>query len=402
VSLLTAGRDKPYALGLAAALLQRGIAFEFIGSDELDARELNDTSLIRVYNLRGDQTAEAPLFRKAFRVLTYYCRLLAYAARTRSELLHILWNNKFELFDRTVLMLYYRSLGKKVILTVHNVNAAKRDRVDSLLNRLSLKIQYRLTDHIFVHTEKMRAELQEDFGVPSSRISLIPFGINNTLPKSTLQAAGAKQRMGVDPTHRTILFFGNIAPYKGLEYLVHSIGILSQERTNYRLIVAGRPKGSDSYWQEIRSDIARLGLRENIIERIEYIPDEEVEVYFKAADVLVLPYTHIFQSGVLFLGYSFGLPVVAADVGSLAEDIVEGRTGFLFSPRDATDLARALRVYFESPLFREISIRRRDIETYANERYSWNKVGEITEDVYRKLLGRETFHGPPACPTAAE
>ena len=66
----------------------------------------------------------------------------------------------------------------------------------------------------------------------------------------------------------------------------------------------------------------------------EFIPDEETEIYFKAADVLVLPYRHIYQSGVLFLGYSFGLPVLAADVGSLKDEIVEGKTGFVFRPED--------------------------------------------------------------------
>ena len=64
---------------------------------------------------------------------------------------------------------------------------------------------------------------------------------------------------------------------------------------------------------------------DRVIAKIEYVPDEETELYFKAADVLILPYTHVFQSGVLFLGYSFGLPAIAADVGSLKEEIIEGR-----------------------------------------------------------------------------
>ena len=80
--------------------------------------------------------------------------------------------------------------------------------------------------------------------------------------------------------------------------------------------------------------------------RAEYIPDEETELYFKAADVLVLPYRHIYQSGVLFLGYSFGLPVLAADVGTLKDEIIEGKTGFVFRPEDPVDLASAIERYF--------------------------------------------------------
>src|SRR5208337_1565687 len=100
--------------------------------------------------------------------------------------------------------------------------------------------------------------------------------------------------------------------------------------------------------------------RQRVLLRADFIPDEETEVYFKAADVLVLPYRHIYQSGVLFLGYSFGLPVVAADVGSLKDDIVEGNTGFVFRPEDPVDLARTIQRYFASDLFADLKSRRQE------------------------------------------
>ena len=127
-------------------------------------------------------------------------------------------------------------------------------------------------------------------------------------------------------------------------------------------------------------------VRNHVIERIEHIPDEEVEVYFKAADVLVVPYVHIFQSGVPFLAYSFGLPVIATDVGSLREDIIEGRTGFVCQPQDSYDLARTIEKYFKSDLFKDLENRRSEIKNYANERYSWDKVAAITTGVYSRLL----------------
>jgi glycosyltransferase involved in cell wall biosynthesis len=109
-------------------------------------------------------------------------------------------------------------------------------------------------------------------------------------------------------------------------------------------------------------------------------------VYFKAADVLVLPYTHVFQSGVLFLGYSFGLPAIAADVGNLKEEIIEGETGFIFKPRDPVDLARKIDNYFNSELFGDLENRRDQIRKHANEQYSWDKVAAITNAVYSNLL----------------
>jgi glycosyltransferase involved in cell wall biosynthesis len=123
--------------------------------------------------------------------------------------------------------------------------------------------------------------------------------------------------------------------------------------------------------------------------RAEYIPDEDTELYFKAADVLVLPYRYIYQSGVLFLGYSFGLPVLAADVGSLKEEIVEGKTGFVFRAEDCDDLAATIERYFASDLFANLSARRPQIISYAIEQHSWDVVGQITMKVYSDLLAAD-------------
>jgi len=101
-----------------------------------------------------------------------------------------------------------------------------------------------------------------------------------------------------------------------------------------------------------------------------------------------LPYAHIFQSGVLFLAYGFGLPVIVSDVGSMREDVIEGRTGFVCKPQDPADLAKQIQRYFSSDLYQNLPERRADIKTYASERYSWAKVGEITRGVYSELLSK--------------
>jgi glycosyltransferase involved in cell wall biosynthesis len=386
IALLTGGGDKPYALGLATALASEDVFVEFIGSDDLDVPALRKNSQVRFLNLRGDQRPDAAPSVKALRVLRYYARLICYATTAKPKVFHILWNNKFELFDRTLLLLYYKLLGKRLVLTAHNVNARKRDASDSLLNRISLRIQYRLSDHIFVHTERMKREFLSDFGIQERKVSVIPFGINNTVPNTALTTLKAKQQLGLSRNDKTILFFGNIAPYKGVEYLVSAFAEILKKDGSYRLIIAGKPKGSDDYWKQLQRTLEQSGFRNRAIEKIEYVPDEETELYFKAADVLVLPYTRIFQSGVLFLGYSFGLPAIAADVGALKEEIMEGRTGFVFKLGDSSDLARTIGRYFESELFRNLESRRFEIKEYAKDRYSWNKVAALTVAVYSRLL----------------
>jgi glycosyltransferase involved in cell wall biosynthesis len=386
VSLLTAGRDRPYALGLAAALAAAGVQFDFIGSNEVDGPELHTSPQIHFLNLRGDQSVDAGLLKKMIRVLAYYRRLLGYAMTAKPKVFHILWNNKFELFDRTALMLFYKLLGKKIVFTAHNVNAGVRDANDSWLNRATLKFQYRRCDHIFLHTEKMKAELVAGYGVPETKATVIPFGINSTVPDTALTTAEARQRLGLGEPEKTLLFFGNIAPYKGVEFLVDAFIRMAGRAENYRLIIAGRPKGSEDYWAGLLAKINASPVRDKIILKIEYVPDAETEIYFKAADVLILPYIHVFQSGVLFLGYNFGLPSIAADVGALKEEIVAGETGFVFRPQDSADLAATIEKYFASELYRHLDRKRQLIRDYANERYSWTKVGEITKRVYADLL----------------
>jgi len=386
VALLTGGGDKPYALGITAALSAAGIRIDFIGSDDLNVPEVVGNPRVNFLNLRGDQRSEASPIAKMRRILRYYVRLISYAATAKPKLFHILWNNKFQLFDRTLLMLYYKLLGEKIVLTAHNVNAGKRDFNDSWLNRFSLKIQYNLSNHVFVHTNGMKQELISDFRIPAGKVSVIPFGINNTVPSTSLSSAQARRQLSISEGDKTLLFFGNIAPYKGLEYLISAFTELSSKDRSYRLIIVGKPKGSGGYWKQIHQEIARGGIRDRVIERIEYIPDEETELFFKAADVLILPYNHVFQSGVLFLGYGFGLPAIASDVGTLKEEIMEGQTGFVFKPQDSSDLARKVDEYFKSELFRNLKTRRAEIKAYANERYSWDKVAAVTTSVYSRLL----------------
>jgi D-inositol-3-phosphate glycosyltransferase len=394
VALLTGGGDRHYAFGLATALISKEVNVDFIGGDEVDSAEMHSTPGLNFFNLRKHVRRDAHFLEKASRTVMYYVRLMLYATTAKPKVFHILWNNRFEHFDRTILMLYYKLLGKQIVLTAHNVNAGARDGADTKLNRLTLKIQYRLASHIFVHTEKMRAELIDKFRIRETVVSVIEYGINNAIPNTDLAPEEAKARLGINAWEKTILFFGNLAPYKGVEYLISAFEeVASESGSSYRLIVTGRPKkGCEEYVEQIQYSLHSSVLQPRTISRIELIPDEDVELYFKAADVLVLPYVHIFQSGVLFLGYSFGLPAIVTDVGSLRESIIEGVTGFVCRPNDATDLASAIRKYFSSSLYASLGSRRREIRDYMEERHSWAAVGADTRAIYAKLLEPLELH----------
>src|ERR1700733_14959268 len=125
VGLLTGCQDRHYAYGLAMALASKNERLDVIGSDSVDSPELHSTPNLRFLNFRGQQKQESKFADKLSKLLVYYARLIRYTARANPQILHILWNNKLELFDRTLLMLYYKTRGKKIALTAHNVNKAR-------------------------------------------------------------------------------------------------------------------------------------------------------------------------------------------------------------------------------------------------------------------------------------
>jgi glycosyltransferase involved in cell wall biosynthesis len=238
--------------------------------------------------------------------------------------------------------------------------------------------------------------------VPPDKISVIPFGLNETFPSSGLTPKEARQRLQLPPGAKTILFFGRIAPYKGLEYLVSAFAELVRKDDSLRLIIAGKiESGCSAYWDNTQCSIGANGIIERTVERIGWIPDDEVEVYFKASDVVVIPYTNIFQSGVPFLAYSFGLPVIATDVGSLKEDVMDGKTGYICKPHDSADLAKSIEKYFSSQMFEQLEFRRPEIRSWARERHSWASVAGLTKDVYKLVHKQPRILASSRNPTLA-
>lgn len=387
VALLTGGFDAHYACGLATTLASKGVRVDLIGGAGVDCPEMHGSAKLRFLDLYWDSRTDAGRLGRLLQVLAFYARLLRYAWSADAKIFHILWNNKFQYIDRTLLMLYYRLLGKRVVLTAHNVNAAKRDASDSFLNRLTLTIQYRLADGIFVHTERMKQELVDDFGVEKDSVTTVTHPINIAIPRTNLTPAEARDRLGIDRLEKVVLFFGSVRPYKGLEDLVAAFQRVAATRSDCRLLIAGDPKkGAEAYLEGVRRQVSTGVAPERVTQHYQYVADSEIEVYFKAADVLALPYRDIYQSGVLFVGYTFGLPAIAADVGSFREDIVEGSTGFLCRPNDTASMAETLERFFESDLCRELSSRRQGIADFASARYSWNNLGDATCRTYGTLV----------------
>jgi D-inositol-3-phosphate glycosyltransferase len=386
ISILNAGQQTDYLYGIVSGLSKiPSLEIEVVDSDS-SLGVLNTFPRTTLYNLRGDNLSIQSIFAKAWRISTYYVRLLWYTMLTPSEIFHIQWENSISLFDRTVLVLYYKLFGKKLIYTAHNIYKGARDGRTSFLQYSSLKIMYHLMDCVIVHTQKMKDELCSLFRVSPDNVVVIPHGINNRIPRSGLTQMEARGKLGLESTAHAILFFGQIDEYKGIEKLIVASSLLVRENPDVVLMVVGKPKRQLHYAVQLKSQAAKILPEKNALFRLQFIPVGEVETYFAAADCLVLPYQSIFQSGVLFLAYRFGVPIIATDVGSFREDIIEGETGFICKPDDADDLAEKLQIFFNSPLFRMRDQTRARIIAFAEQKYSWSDIGRQTYEVYSRVL----------------
>jgi D-inositol-3-phosphate glycosyltransferase len=378
------GGDIYYELGLLQGLIDNGLSVEVIGNNVMGRSEVIKDSRVTFYNFREDQNPSASLLKKFVRIMKFYKKLIWYAATTESGVFHIQWLNKFLFFDRVVLNLYYKALGKKIIFTAHNIDVKERDGRNSIYNRLTLKAMYHLCDHIIVHTPKMEEQLMEWFHVAPEKVSVVPYGINNMVPRTGMKERNARERLGLSPKTKVLLFFGFIAPYKGLDILMMAMPFVRNKLDDVKLVVAGNIKNrsANPYWRQIEGIVDENDLGPSLKMDVRFIKDEDIETYFTAADVLILPYRYIFQSGIPFLALNYGLPVIAADVGSLKDFVEEGKTGFVCPPEDPIVLSSAIIDYFKSSIYKDLPENRKAIYEYASEKYSWDEIAKITSRIY--------------------
>ena len=161
-------------------------------------------------------------------------------------------------------------------------------------------------------------------------------------------------------------FFGLIRDYKGLDLLIDAFAELGE---GHLLLIAGEPYGDFGKYQAM---IDRHPLRHRIVAHARYIGDAEVPLYFSAADCLVLPYKDATQSGVTAIAFHFGTPVIATDVGGLAEIVAHERTGLIVPKPEAAAIAAGIRTFFEG----ERAQRLRGNLTEVRKELSWERFAE--------------------------
>jgi glycosyltransferase involved in cell wall biosynthesis len=211
--------------------------------------------------------------------------------------------------------------------------------------------------------------------VPGASYRRVPHPVYNIFG-SGMPAAAARQRLGIEE-ERVLLFFGYVRRYKGLHVLLQAMPAILQTM-QVRLLVVGEFYADETSY---RRQVEELGLTRAVTIHSDYVPNEEVGVYFSAADAVVLPYVSATQSGIAQIAYNFDRPVIATDVGGLAEVVQHDLTGFVIPPEDPQALAEAVRKLYTGN--RRESFTARVKEEKRN--YSWEKLAGAIEDLARSV-----------------
>lgn len=149
--------------------------------------------------------------------------------------------------------------------------------------------------------------------------------------------------LGLNPADKYVLFFGFIRKYKGLDILLEAMGDQRIKDADIKLIVAGEFYGDKDLYEQ---QIAQYSLQNDIHLFTEFIPNDDVRLYFGAADLIVQPYRTATQSGITQVAYHFEKPMVVTNVGGLAEVVPDGKVGYVTDP-DAGSIANAILKFFE-------------------------------------------------------
>lgn len=152
----------------------------------------------------------------------------------------------------------------------------------------------------------------------------------------------AREKLGLDPKDKIILFFGFIRKYKGLDLLLSAMHDKRIKEANIKLLVAGEfYEDSKNYHEQI----SNLGIEKQLILRTDFIPDSEVKFYLCAADVVIQPYKSATQSGVTPLAYHFEKPMIVTNVGGLPALVPDGKVGLVVEPTPDSIASGILKFY---------------------------------------------------------
>lgn len=256
----------------------------------------------------------------------------------------------------------------KILFMCHNVLPHERFPMDKFLTKITLKNG----DYFTVHAQSDAEDLKNI--LPNAKLKVTVHPAYNFFKQKDLSKEEAREILKIDNNERVLLFFGLVREYKGLKHLLQALKLLKDNEEKVKLLVAGDFGGSRDEYDKI---ISELNISDMIDITDGHIPIGEVEKFFAASDLVVLPYESATQSGVIQVAYSFDKPVLATNVGGLPDVVINGETGYVVEPLRPDLISDAVVDFFANDRDKEFS---EGIER-EKYRYSWERMEEVILDL---------------------
>lgn len=262
--------------------------------------------------------------------------------------------------------------SKPVIIDIHDPIEHSGQK-PSIGLKIFLKKWTKYAKQIIIHNRSNINEFAKRYKIRRYKIKYCGFGVIPLINPSINKICYDKIQKN------TILFFGRISQYKGVEYLIEAAKIARKKITNLKVVIAG----SGQLYFDI-SDIKHNSTFQ-IINR--YIPNSELAQLIQESSIVVCPYTDATQSGVVMTAYAFNKPVIATKVGGLAEAVSHNITGKLVLPKDPKSLSEAIIELLKNP--DKIDKMSKNIELFCTQgEFSWENIAQKTIEVYKKTLNK--------------
>lgn len=260
-------------------------------------------------------------------------------------------------------------LGKcKVLFICHNVFPHERFPLDRFLTKMVMA----KGDYYIVHSKQDEEDLKTIRKNAKYKRTVLP--TFNAFKIQNLDKTEGRRQLGIAEEEKVLLFFGFVRGYKGLKHLIRAMQRIVNNVEQVKLLIVGDFAGDKEEYLKL---IEEYGVKDYIEIHDGYIPDQEVEKFFAASDVVVLPYESATQSGIVQIAYGFEKPVIATKVGGLPEVVLDGKTGYIVPPKDSEKLAERITDYFEKNKEMEFQ---ENIQKEAYK-YSWEHMTEIISEL---------------------
>jgi len=359
----------PYCQELLKSL-SKNIEVEFIGFKKLYPDFLYPGGTrVKDNNYKTSEIKNAEIRN----ILTYYNPFswIWGGLTAKGDIIHAQW------WSHVLAPIYFMILSickvrrKKIVITVHNVLPHESSKLNRFLNGVILPFG----DVFIVHTGRNKEALSKIYNISKERIHVIPMGVlfQNSIKK--ISKKEARKFLAIPPGKNVILHFGNIREYKGLDILLKALKFVVNELEDVILVIAGKPWID---WERYEKIINEEALENHVIKKLDFIPPSEIEHYFAASDIVVLPYKEFeSQSAIGALALPFKKPLIVTNVGGLPDFVKDKRV--IAKSNDMEDLARKIiQVLNDEKLLEKLE---KDSEELV-EKYNWDKIAEKTIELY--------------------